>query len=159
MHSPVDLLEELLAAIAKTLVDHPEEVQVRAVQGQAVSILELRVHPEDVGMVIGSPPYDFRCGWHEAAQARYGGNPRVKLEHRFAGLSRFCRLTTARKTFFCPTLPHLPMAGGNVKITWTLFEFPPITSTRVLFPNIPVEFREPISLSIAPRHHCSWDWP
>jgi uncharacterized protein len=53
MHSPFDLLEELLAAIAKTLVDHPEEVQVRAVQGQAVSILELRVHPEDVGMVIG----------------------------------------------------------------------------------------------------------
>ena len=32
---------------------HPEEVQVRAVQGQAVSILELRVHPEDVGRVIG----------------------------------------------------------------------------------------------------------
>jgi uncharacterized protein len=53
MHLPVDLLEELLAAIAKTLVDHPEEVQVRAVQGQAVSILELRVHPDDVGMVIG----------------------------------------------------------------------------------------------------------
>jgi len=53
MHSPFDLLEELLEAIAKTLVDHPEEVQVRAVQGQAVSILELRVHPEDVGMVIG----------------------------------------------------------------------------------------------------------
>src|SRR5260370_4845465 len=32
-----------------------------------------------------SPPHDFRCGWQEAAQARYGGNPRVKLEHRFAG--------------------------------------------------------------------------
>jgi hypothetical protein len=29
------------------------------------------------------------------------------------------------------------MAGGNVKITWTLFEFPPITSTRVLFPQYP----------------------
>jgi predicted RNA-binding protein YlqC (UPF0109 family) len=29
MHSPFDLLEELLEAIAKTLVD-PEEVQVRA---------------------------------------------------------------------------------------------------------------------------------
>jgi hypothetical protein len=41
MHSPFYLLEELLEAIAKTLVDHPEEVQVRAVQGQAVSILEL----------------------------------------------------------------------------------------------------------------------
>jgi len=30
MHSPFDLLVELLGAIAKTLVDHPEEVQVRA---------------------------------------------------------------------------------------------------------------------------------
>jgi predicted RNA-binding protein YlqC (UPF0109 family) len=53
MHSPFDLPEELLEAIAKTLVNHPEEVQVRAVQGQAVTILELRVHPEDVGQVIG----------------------------------------------------------------------------------------------------------
>src|SRR5260370_485333 len=57
-----------------------------------------------------SPPYDFRCGWHEAAQARYGGNPRVKLGHRSAGLSRFCRLTTARKSFFFLTLPPRPRA-------------------------------------------------
>jgi predicted RNA-binding protein YlqC (UPF0109 family) len=53
VHSPADLLEELLEAIAKTLVDHPEGVQVQAVQGQSVIILELRVHPEDVGFVIG----------------------------------------------------------------------------------------------------------
>jgi predicted RNA-binding protein YlqC (UPF0109 family) len=53
MHSPFDVLEELLEAIAKTLVDHPEGVQVRAVQGQAMTILELRVHPDDVGQVIG----------------------------------------------------------------------------------------------------------
>ncbi len=52
MHSPFDLLEELLETIAKTLVDHPEEVQVLAVPEQAVTILELRVHPEDVGKVI-----------------------------------------------------------------------------------------------------------
>ena len=51
--SSSDLLEELLEAIARTLVDHPEEVQVRAVQGQAVTVLELRVHPEDIGKVIG----------------------------------------------------------------------------------------------------------
>ena len=53
MYSSFDLLEELLEAIAKTLVDHPKEVQVRAVQGQVVSILELRVHSEDLGKVIG----------------------------------------------------------------------------------------------------------
>ena len=53
MYSPSDLLEELLSAIAKTLVDHPEEVQVRVIHGKAVTMLELRVHPEDAGQVIG----------------------------------------------------------------------------------------------------------
>ena len=33
VHSPFDLLEELLEAIAKTLVNHPEKVQVRAKGG------------------------------------------------------------------------------------------------------------------------------
>ena len=46
-------MKELLEVIAKALVDHPEEVQVRSVEAQAVTILELRVHPEDVGQVIG----------------------------------------------------------------------------------------------------------
>ncbi len=39
--------------IAKALVDHPEEVEVRSVEGQQVIVLELCVHPEDVGKVIG----------------------------------------------------------------------------------------------------------
>jgi predicted RNA-binding protein YlqC (UPF0109 family) len=53
MHSQLDLLKELLTEIGKTLVDNPEEVRVRAVQGPVISILELRVHPEDLGKVIG----------------------------------------------------------------------------------------------------------
>jgi uncharacterized protein len=51
MHSPSDLLEELLKAVAKALVEHPEGVQVWAVQGKSVTILELWVHPD--GFVIG----------------------------------------------------------------------------------------------------------
>lgn len=39
--------------IAKALVDHPEDVEVRSVEGQQVIVLELCVHPEDVGRVIG----------------------------------------------------------------------------------------------------------
>ena len=46
-------MKELVAAIARALVDHPDEVQVRAVDGEQVTVLELRVHPEDVGKVIG----------------------------------------------------------------------------------------------------------
>jgi predicted RNA-binding protein YlqC (UPF0109 family) len=34
-------------------VDHPDQVQVRAVEGEQVTVLELRVHPEDLGKVIG----------------------------------------------------------------------------------------------------------
>ena len=39
--------------IAKALVDHPKDVEVRSVEGQHVMVLELRVHPEDLGEVIG----------------------------------------------------------------------------------------------------------
>jgi len=46
-------MKDLVVAIARALVDHPEEVQVRAVDGEQVTVLELRVHPEDIGKVIG----------------------------------------------------------------------------------------------------------
>ena len=46
-------MKELVEAIAKALVDHPEDVQVKSIEGSQATILELRVHPEDLGKVIG----------------------------------------------------------------------------------------------------------
>ncbi len=46
-------MKELVEAIAKALVDNPEQVQVRAVEGEQVTVLELRVAPTDLGKVIG----------------------------------------------------------------------------------------------------------
>ena len=46
-------MKELVEAISKALVDHPEEVQVRVIEGEQVIVLELRVHPTDLGKVIG----------------------------------------------------------------------------------------------------------
>ncbi len=46
-------MKELVEAIAKALVDHPDQVQVKSVDGEQVTVLELRVHPEDLGKVIG----------------------------------------------------------------------------------------------------------
>jgi len=46
-------MKELLEEIVKAFVDYPEQVQVRAVQGVEVTVLELRVHPSDLGKVIG----------------------------------------------------------------------------------------------------------
>jgi hypothetical protein len=46
-------MKELVEAIAKALVDKPEAVQVRSVDGEQVTVLELRVDPTDLGKVIG----------------------------------------------------------------------------------------------------------
>ena len=44
---------ELVEAIAKSLVDHPEAVDVKEVQGRTAMVIELRVAPEDMGKIIG----------------------------------------------------------------------------------------------------------
>jgi uncharacterized protein len=46
-------MKDLIEAIAKALVDHPEQVVVHAVEAEQLTILELRVHPSDMGKVIG----------------------------------------------------------------------------------------------------------
>ncbi len=46
-------MQELVEQIARALVDNPDEVDVRQVEGERSIILELRVSPEDMGKVIG----------------------------------------------------------------------------------------------------------
>ena len=46
-------MKDLLLYIARSLVDHPEQVSVSEVQGPDEITLELRVAPDDMGKVIG----------------------------------------------------------------------------------------------------------
>jgi len=46
-------MRELVEQIAKALVDQPDKVSVREVQGEQTTVLELRVANEDLGKVIG----------------------------------------------------------------------------------------------------------
>lgn len=46
-------MKDLVEEIAKALVDTPDEVQVREVQGEQITVLELRVAASDLGKVIG----------------------------------------------------------------------------------------------------------
>ncbi len=46
-------MKHLIEDIAKALVDIPEEVSVREVEGEQVTVLELKVAPSDLGKVIG----------------------------------------------------------------------------------------------------------
>ncbi|HZS45192.1 MAG TPA: KH domain-containing protein [Blastocatellia bacterium] len=46
-------MKELVEIIARSLVDYPDEVQVKEVEGDATTVLELRVAAGDLGKVIG----------------------------------------------------------------------------------------------------------
>ena len=46
-------IRELIEYIAKVLVDQPERVRVSEVEGESISVLELRVAKEDMGKIIG----------------------------------------------------------------------------------------------------------
>ncbi|HEX2706138.1 MAG TPA: RNA-binding protein [Candidatus Lustribacter sp.] len=47
------MLEEALEHLVKGIVDHEDDVAVRRKQLRRGEILEVRVHPEDLGRVIG----------------------------------------------------------------------------------------------------------
>ena len=46
-------MKDLLEYLAKALVDNPDDVRVEVIEGERSVILQLRVHPDDVGKVIG----------------------------------------------------------------------------------------------------------
>jgi predicted RNA-binding protein YlqC (UPF0109 family) len=46
-------MKELVLYLAKSLVNHPDEVEVKEIQGETAAILELRVAKEDLGRIIG----------------------------------------------------------------------------------------------------------
>lgn len=46
-------MKNLVAYIAKALVDKPEEVVVTELEGQQITVVELKVAKEDLGKVIG----------------------------------------------------------------------------------------------------------
>lgn len=46
-------MKNLVQLMAEALVDHPDQVDVKVVEGENSVILELKVAPDDVGKVIG----------------------------------------------------------------------------------------------------------
>ena len=69
---------ELVAAIARSLVDKPEEVSVNATSNEAGTVLRLRVDPTDVGKVIG------KQGRTARSLRTILGAVSVKLHHRYS---------------------------------------------------------------------------
>lgn len=47
------MLEEALEHLVRGIVDHPDDVRVDMIDNRRGQRLEVRVHPEDLGRVIG----------------------------------------------------------------------------------------------------------
>jgi predicted RNA-binding protein YlqC (UPF0109 family) len=47
------MLEEALGHLVRGIVDHPDDVDVRMRNGRRGKSLDVRVHPDDMGRVIG----------------------------------------------------------------------------------------------------------
>jgi len=47
------MMKELILVMAKALVDKPDEVEIREIEGDVTTIIELKVAKDDLGKVIG----------------------------------------------------------------------------------------------------------
>ncbi|HXM93205.1 MAG TPA: KH domain-containing protein [Candidatus Dormibacteraeota bacterium] len=70
-------MKQLVESIARALVDRPDDVHVKSNEGPQITVLELRVHPEDLGKVIG------RQGRTAKAIRTLIGASGMKLHKRF----------------------------------------------------------------------------
>lgn len=73
-------MRELVEYIAKALVDYPEQVDVKQVEGEHSIILELRVAPEDMGKVIGKQGRIAKAIRTVVSAAAVKENKRVMVE-------------------------------------------------------------------------------
>ena len=73
-------MKELVEVIAKSLVEHPEEVAVTETENEKTILVELRVAPSDMGKVIGKQGRIAKAIRSVVKAAASKENKRVVLE-------------------------------------------------------------------------------
>ena len=73
-------MKEMVQFLAKSLVDHQDDVEVNEVVGQQTAVYELRVHKEDLGKLIGKGGRTARAIRTVLNAASVKGNKRIVLE-------------------------------------------------------------------------------
>jgi len=74
-------VKDLLEYLARALVDNPDDVHVEVIEGEKSVILQLKVHPDDMGKVIGKQGRIAQAVRMlvKAAAARQGKNVMVEI--------------------------------------------------------------------------------
>ena len=75
------MASEVLEYVAKALVDHPDDIVITPVEEDGETVLELRVHPDDMGKVIGKRGRTAKAirTMVKAAATREGSNATVEI--------------------------------------------------------------------------------
>ena len=73
-------MQELVEFVAKSLVDHPDKVEVKEIEGEKTTVIELKVAPEDLGKVIGRQGRTARAIRTLLAAVARKSNKRAVLE-------------------------------------------------------------------------------
>lgn len=75
-----NVLNDLVTHVAKSLVDSPDAVNVRVLEGDLTIVIELRVAKEDIGKVIGRQGRTVRALRTVVSAASSRSSKRVQLE-------------------------------------------------------------------------------
>lgn len=73
-------MKELVEHIVKALVDSPNDVKVSVHEDEERINIELNVHPEDVGKIIGKKGRVANAIRSVATAASKGSNKRIRLD-------------------------------------------------------------------------------
>jgi len=71
-------VRDLVLFLVKGLATYPDDIQVNAVEGEAVVMFELKVHPDDVPRIIGTSGRNIKAIRQILSAA--GGRRKVVLE-------------------------------------------------------------------------------
>jgi hypothetical protein len=74
------MLKDLIEYVARSLVDNPDAVEVKEVEGEQTSVIELKVAKEDLGKVIGKQGRTARAMRAVLGAASTRANKRSVLE-------------------------------------------------------------------------------
>lgn len=74
------MLKDMVASVAKSLVDNPDEVDVRELEGDQNLVIELRVAKDDIGKIIGRQGRTVRALRTVVIAASSRFQKRVQLE-------------------------------------------------------------------------------
>lgn len=73
-------MQEMIVKLIKMLVDHPDEVSIKHIEGESTVVYEVQVHPEDAGKVIGKKGKTINALRTIVRAATVSGKKKIMME-------------------------------------------------------------------------------